>query len=352
LNFNLYLVKNTSRLMQRKKLKNLLPPLAFGGRSAKIDDSTIEMLNRILPIVPGLKEYESIAKQGAFQHQSSFLNVNGMKMVATASTPIREKLDKNESTTLIIPFSGQGELLIEGRTHCWEAGVNAVLLPKCMGNGESSLRSLLIIDIDPQKLDLISSGMLGIESNSRYTPDLIGPKTLKLQLGRLSFESIFRQLANLLDQFSLQPELLNRTELDENIYRNLAVMLQPELFLDKASLTPNRKYGRRLLDRVCDYIQSHLGQPISITTLERVSNMSARNLHYGFLKRYNTTPMRWVRAERLAMAHGHLISATPGDTVTSIALACGFSKPAAFADYYQKQYGELPSITLARALAR
>jgi len=345
-------VKNASRLIQRKKSKNLLPPLAFGGRSAKIDDSTIEMLNHIRPIVPGLKEYESIANHGSFQHQSSFLNVNGMKMVATASTPIREKLDKNESTTLIMPFSGKGELLIDGRPISWEAGVNALLLPKCKGNGESSLRSLLVIDIDPQKLDLISSSMLGIEPDSRNIPGLIGPQNLKLQLGRLSFESIFRQLANLLDQFSLQPELLNRTELDENIYRNLAIMLQPELFLDESSLTPNRKYGRRLLDRVCEYIQTHLGQPISITTLERVSNMSARNLHYGFLKRYNTTPMRWVRAERLAMARNHLTSATPGETVTSIALACGFSKPAAFADYYQKQYGELPSVTLARAISR
>ena len=338
--------------MQRKKLARQLPPLVFGGRSAKIDDSVNEMRDRLQSVVSGLREYESIADHGMFQHQSSLLNVNGMKIAATASTPVRVKVNENKDTTLLIPFSGQGNLIIDGRMLHWQAGVNVVLLPNCMGSGESSLRSVLMIDVDPQKLDVISSSMLGIEPNTKNTLDFSGPQKLSLQVGRLSFETIFRQLANLLDQFALQPELLNQTAIDDNIYRNLAVMLQPDLYLDDASKTPNRKYARRLLDRVCDYVQAHLSQPISLTALERVSNMSARNLHYAFLKRYNTTPMRWVRAERLTMAHNQLTSAPPGTTVTAVALSCGFSKPATFAEYYQKHFGELPSITLARALSR
>ena len=337
--------------MESKKLKNVLPPLAFGGRIAKIDVSTSEMYERILPFWPGMQEYESIEDQGFFQHQSAFLNVNGLKIAATSSTPVRAKFDQNENTKLIIPFSGSGNLLIEGRVFPWKSGLNGVLLPKCMGSSESSMRSLLLLDIDPVKLMLTSSAMLGTDPTHLHI-NFNEPQNLKLQAGRLSFETIFRQIANLLDQFVLQPELLNKTVLDENIYRTLAVMLQPELFLDKASSTPNSKYARRLLDRVCDYIQTHLKEPISITVLERVSNTSARNLHYEFLKRYNTTPMRWVRTARLAMAHDLVSSASQGTTVTSIAFACGFSKPSAFAHFYNKQYGELPSTALARALAR
>jgi transcriptional regulator GlxA family with amidase domain len=80
--------------------------------------------------------------------------------------------------------------------------------------------------------------------------------------------------------------------------------------------------------------------------------MSRRKLHYAFLKRYNCTPMQWVRAERLTLVHNQLNHAIPGDKVTSIALNCGFNKPAAFAEYYNKRFGELPSATLTRALAR
>jgi len=338
--------------MQRKKTAKLLPPLVFGGRSAKIDDSANGMRDRIKNVVSGLQEYESMADHGTFQHQSSLLNINGMAMIASASTPVRVKLNRNENTTLLIPFFGQGNLIVDGRMHQWQAGVNAILLPQCEANGESYLNSVLVMDLDRKKLASVLSCMLGSDQNSTSILDIQGPRKIALQVGRLSFETIFRQLANLLDQFALQPELLNHTAIDENIYRNLAFMLNPELFLDEYSSTPNRKYARRLLDRVCDYAQAHLSQPISITTLERVSNMSARNLHYAFLKRYNTTPMRWIRTERLIMAHCQLTSASPGITVTSIALSCGFSKPASFADYYFKQYGELPSTTLARALAR
>ena len=338
--------------MQRGKIVTSLPPLAFGGRSAKIDDSTSEAQNKLKYVVSGLEECQSIADHGTFQHQSSALNVNGMKMVSTSSTPLRVKVSKNNDITLLIPFSGHGNLIIDGRIFHYQAGVNALLLPRCSGSSESTLRSVLMIDIDPKKLEAVARKMLGINNDQHYHLNLDAPQKLNLQLGRLSFDVVFRQLANLLDQFSLQPELLNQTGIDGNIYRNLALMLQPELFLDVQASVPNRKYARRLLDRVCDYVKAHLNQTITITSLERVSNMSTRNLHYAFLKHYNTTPMRWVRRERLLLAQSQLISAIPGTTVTSIALSCGFSKPAAFANYYFELFGELPSVTLSKALKR
>jgi len=338
--------------MYRKKLSGLLPPLVFGGRSAKIDDSVMEMQDRLNGVMSGLQECESIADHGRFQHQSCLLNVNGMKMAATASTPVRFKINQNEDTTLMIPFYGQGNYIIDGRMFHWQSGVNALFLPNCTGSGQNSVWSALMFDIDPQKLEEIARSMLGIDQYSQNIFDLHAPRKLSLQVGRLSFEMVFRQLAHLLDQFSLQHELLNQTAIDDYFYRNLAVMLKPGLFLDESSATSNRKYARRLLDRICDYVQSHLSQPITLTALERVSNMSARNLHYAFLKRYNTTPMRWVRTERLTMAHNQLTSASPGTTITAIALSCGFTKPATFAGYYKQHFGELPSTTLARALAR
>jgi AraC-like DNA-binding protein len=336
--------------MPRTKISIPLPPLAFGGRSRKIDDSVYEMRDRLQFVVSGLQECESIADHGFFQHHSSLLSVNGMKMAATAGTPVRERVKKNGDMTILFPFSGQGNLTVDGRMIHWQSGVNAALLPYCSSNGESSLRSILMLDINPKKLDQISHSMLGIEENSHSRLDYQEPRKLNLHIGRLSFETIFRQLANLLDQFALQPEMLNKTGIDNNIYRNLAVMLKPELFLEASN--SNKNYARRLLDRVCEYAQAHLSQSITMTELERVSNMSTRNLHYAFLKRYDTTPMRWVRTERLIMAHNYLNSASPGSTITAIALSCGFNKPAAFADYYFKHFGELPSATLARTLAR
>jgi transcriptional regulator GlxA family with amidase domain len=168
----------------------------------------------------------------------------------------------------------------------------------------------------------------------------------------MSLDTIFRQLANLLDEFSLQPELIELSGIDEVFYRNIAMMCQPTLFLDASTSSPNRKYARRLLDRTCQYVSAHLIEVITLKDLDLVACMSRRKLHYEFLKRYNCTPMQWIRSERLLLAHSQLIKGVANDTVTNIAIACGFSKTDSFSGYYLKYFGELPSATLRRAKTR
>ena len=339
--------------MQRNQnSKSHLAALAFGERSMQIDEAPYDMGERLKTIAPGLLGYESLIEDKLFCHHSSLLTINGMKIVATASTPVRSQVTKTNKTTLIIPFSGQGNLIADGRALQWQAGINAVLLPNCGGSSESTNRSVLMIDLDPNKLEMIARSMLGISPDSAALLNIQIPREVNLQVGRVSFDSVFRQLTNLLDQYSVQPELLNQSGIDELFYRNIVIILQPSLFLDASTSTPNRKYARRLLDRVCQYVEAHLNEPISLTDLERISSMSKRKLHYAFLKRYNCTPMQWIRTERLTLLHNKLNQAPPGDKVTTIALDCGFNKSTTYVDYYTKQFGELPSATLARSLAR
>jgi len=332
--------------------KSNLSALAFGDRSTHIDESVYDMRERLKFIITGLVEYESLIDHKLFRHHSSLLTVNGMKIAATSSTPIRSKVGKTNKTTLIIPLSGHGSLIADGRTLQWHASSKAVFLPRCGGSSESTNRSVLMVDLDLIRLETVARTMLGLGPDSPSLMNLDIPREIDTQVGRVSFETVFRQLANLLDQFSLQPELLNQSGIDDAFYRNIAMMLQPSLFLDASTSSSNRKYARRLLDRVCQYIQAHINQPINLTDLERISCMSRRKLHYAFLKRHNCTPMQWVRAERLTLIHNQLNRGIPGDKVTTIALDCGFNKPTAFAAYYNKRFGELPSATLARAQAR
>jgi AraC-like DNA-binding protein len=333
-------------------LKSPLSALAFGERSMHIDNSVDDMREKLKYIVTGLVEYESLIDDNLFRHHSSLLTMNDMKIAATASTPIKSKVGKSNKLTLIIPLAGQGNLVANGSNLKWQAGEKAVFLPNCEGSSESSNRSILMVDLDYNKLDSIARNMLAISSSENVPLNLHIPRELNLQIGRVSFETVFRQLASMLDQFSIQPELLNQSGIEDSFYRNIAVMLQPELFLDSSTSSLTRAYARRLLDRVCQYIQAHIKQPITLSDLERVSCMSRRKLHYTFLNRYNCTPMQWVRSERLLLVHNKLNRAIPGDKVTTISLEYGFTKPATFAIYYQKQFGELPSVTLARSLRR
>jgi transcriptional regulator GlxA family with amidase domain len=55
---------------------------------------------------------------------------------------------------------------------------------------------------------------------------------------------------------------------------------------------------------------------------------------------------------RLERARERLLSAVPSDTVTSIALDCGFAHLGRFPTAYRTAFGELPAETLARSRRR
>lgn len=337
---------------QTKRSKIIIPALAFGNKSAKIDHSVIDMAEKMKFIIAGLKEYESLIDEELFRHQSSCITINDLKIAATSSTPIRSQVVKTNKSTLIIPLSGHGKIVANGHQLAWHGGSKAVLLSNCEGGSESTSRSVLMVDLDLNRLENTTRSMLGLDLHSKIPGDIHIPREVDLKVGRVSFDLVFRQLASLIDQFCLQGELVNQSGVDDSFYRTISMMLQPALFLDSASSDPNRKYDRRLLDRVCQYIQSHLSYPITLSDLEKAGCMSRRKLHYAFLKRYNCTPIEWVRMERLTLAHEKINKASQGTKLTDIALACGFNKPATFSHYYHLRFGEQPSATLARALAR
>ncbi len=331
---------------------DLLPGLPFGGRISHLDGNVQDMSQRMRFIVPGLKECESLVPDSEFAHRSSMLTLNGMKLAASAGTAWRARSEQTENHTLVIPCVGHSTIFAAGRSLRAEAGATAVYLSACARSEEASTRSFMMIDIDPVKLESVAQTMLGLEGDHAPVLDLLSSREVKLQVGRVSFEIVMRQLTTVLDQFLFEPDLLEFAGLDDCFYRQIAVMLKPLLFLEQVDVKPDRGFARRKLDHVCQYILARLNQPISLTALEQVGRMSKRSLHYAFQDRFGVTPMQWVRQERLSLARSQLAIATRGTSITALALSCGFTKPARFASYYQLQFGELPSVTLARALNR
>ncbi|WP_422000984.1 helix-turn-helix domain-containing protein [Reyranella sp.] len=102
------------------------------------------------------------------------------------------------------------------------------------------------------------------------------------------------------------------------------------------------------LGRATRFIDDHLDDALSVATVAAVAGVAGRTLHKRFLDRHGTTPMRYVRDCRLARARAALLCAGPQDSVTSIALHCGFRHLGRFAVAYRRRYGETPSQTLRR----
>jgi len=71
--------------------------------------------------------------------------------------------------------------------------------------------------------------------------------------------------------------------------------------------------------------------------------MSARSLQYAFQRRFNCTPMQWIREQRLLKANEVLMRKESEKTVTEVALDCGFGSVNHFSVYYRKRFGRTPS---------
>lgn len=103
------------------------------------------------------------------------------------------------------------------------------------------------------------------------------------------------------------------------------------------------------LAHVLDWLNGRLDQPIELETLAAVANVRPRTLEAHFRLFLGTTPLGWIRRTRLARARQQLLAADDETTVTSVAVAHGFSQLSRFAAQYRRQFGELPSQTLLKA---
>ncbi len=342
--------------MTHTYLSNLLPALPFGDRFSRRDQTVQDVVHRLRLVDPGIRECVSLVPEASFEHRSSVLTMNGMRLMATATTPVRihsEPCSEHASNhRLIIPFVGHASLVADGVALNCMTGACAAFIPDASLLAETSLASFMTIGLDSGRLEHVTRTMQGLAPNSPSGLNLNTPRELSLQVGRVSFEIVFRLLTRAVDQFMYEPDLLDAAGLDDCFYRYISFLLEPKLFLKHSDAKSNSEFSRRKLDIVCDYAISRLHQPITLTALEQVGRMSKRSLHYVFQSRFGCTPMQWVRQERLSLARSQIHSAKNGVSITSIALSCGFTKPARFADYYNQHFGELPSVTLARVIER
>ncbi len=97
------------------------------------------------------------------------------------------------------------------------------------------------------------------------------------------------------------------------------------------------------------FIEAHLDRAITIEEVAAAAGVSPRGLQLAFRRHRGTTPLGFWRDARLARAHGDLIDARPGTTVTEVALRWGFTHFGRFSELYRARYGLCPRDTLRAA---
>jgi len=102
-----------------------------------------------------------------------------------------------------------------------------------------------------------------------------------------------------------------------------------------------KEYARRL-NLALDHIDAHLGDEITLGTLASVACFSPYHFHRLFSAMVGEPPAEYVRRLRLEKAAIRLVN-EPLETVTGIALACGFSTSALFCRLFKARFGMSPT---------
>ncbi|MCX7028555.1 MAG: GyrI-like domain-containing protein [Spirochaetes bacterium] len=102
------------------------------------------------------------------------------------------------------------------------------------------------------------------------------------------------------------------------------------------------------INRVIDHIDAHLGDEFSLAELADVACFSRFHFHRIFSALVGETIADYIKRVRLQAAASRLVN-NPRDSVTEIALACGFSSPSVFARAFRERFGVSASAWRARS---
>lgn len=322
-----------------------LPPLLFGERSA----TTIRSVNQLQDIVAGIRgwrsTYTALGDKSAFASKMAAISINGTKLTNVAHTPMHRHVQADYSSTLFIPITGPENIsCVNGREVSFVTKRTAAFAPEGEYTGMGHQCSVLMIDIDKQRLRETIGVMTG--KSSVVSGDLDAPMSVNLRAGSLRFDQMLRHVCSMADQFSGAPDLLNRSGLDDVIYRTLGTMFAPA---ELVGANPDISFNdRQSFNAIRDFLMAHLTEPITLTALERFSGLSARSLQYLFGRHAGMSPMAWLKQQRLIKARQLLQQPGAVKSITVLAMDLCFSSPSRFAAAYQHAFGQLPSDLLSQ----
>lgn len=339
--------------MPRSSPETWLPPLPFGDGVSRIRRDTAVCDRAMSVVLPSLRSCEALGDRRLLRQRVAAVELGGVSIVACASSPLVIRTGPHDRTLLLVPC--HGGFTLRCGTASWDAraGVQAIVIrgrDRPLELVARSTWSALILGVDLPGLEDAARSIVPANARQRAVAALDRDQTLPLERGDVSFDAVFRRLAGVLDAGATCPGFLARCGVDGAILRTLAMAMLPSGMTGMAAGTARPDGDAARVGAVCEYIRSHLGEPLALGDLERVYGLGARSLQIAFRRETGLSPTRWICEERLTLARERLREAarTDGSSVADVAARCGFRRLASFSREYSRRFGELPSETIAR----
>jgi len=289
-----------------------------------------------------------------WKHYTYSLQLGRILANASIWPPARGIVSPHGDLLTLIGYGGK--VLLRTHAHQWICGSGDCLIaPARDWQWQNSHCSLVMFLVNPEHLLETAKRMAGYSltpadwqqriQDVQVLPTSSVPHTPCLQ-------TALRQMLGLAEHLvGFSQSTINRLNLDDQIYRLLAVMMFPDL-LDNSPLERLQRRNeqhRDGFDELLDFIKKHLQEPLNLALLAEHSHYSRRSLQYAFRERLGCTASQWIRNQRLDLARQRLQAPSQGSTVASIAAACGYRSTSLFSVDFQQRFRVKPSQLLREA---
>ena len=100
--------------------------------------------------------------------------------------------------------------------------------------------------------------------------------------------------------------------------------------------------------QACQLAEKRFPAPITLGDLSRLCGVARRTLEYGFKQMYDTTPLTFIKSQRLTRSRMALLYSRIPAPINATAQAHGFTHMGQYSSDYRRLFGETPSMTVSR----
>jgi AraC family ethanolamine operon transcriptional activator len=173
-----------------------------------------------------------------------------------------------------------------------------------------------------------------------------------LNIDSAKTQALRELMSGAFEMVTQHPQLLHNTKNQASLQQSVISLLTECLVdtvdsVDKATqqLAISHTKCRDIIAAARNLVLENVDMPISVAEVCQQLGISRRTLQYCFHNLLNTTPMAYLRAQRLNGVRSMLKSV---QTVTEAAAHWGFWHFGHFSQEYKKMFGELPSATFKK----
>lgn len=281
----------------------------------------------------------------AMRHNRVRLSQVGINVLSYGADVEIDPGERGDFYMLLLPLQGQATTECTGRSATLDAGTMGVLHPRQLTRMNWSPDcEMVLLEVPRQVLE-------DVVGEAPHTRD--GGLTLALPRATPSVAAWWQSVLDMTnslhhfgDQWLAQPRM--QQAMEGFLVSGLHMLFnEPGTLLP--AVAPLSANCHRALARAMDFIQAHASDRLTVADIANAACVSPRTLEAAFRRRYDQSPLAYVRGVQLDRVHDSLRMAhlsRRGAQVTEVAMENGFTHMGRFAGYYKKRFGCTPTQTL------